>query len=72
MRKVRPHEAWPVHPKGYDLTELAKHYPSYDETVSLLWFQEDSGPRWPVKNFTAGPIASNDGLKELDSQQLHR
>ncbi len=25
-------------PTGYDLTELAKHYPAFDETFSLIWF----------------------------------
>jgi Zn-dependent peptidase ImmA (M78 family) len=56
-------------PKGYDLTELAKHYPTYDETFSLLWFEEDSGPDEPVKNFTGVPVDEDDGgLKELDGQ----
>lgn len=54
-------------PKGYDLTELAKHYPNYDETFSLLWFEADSGPDEPVNNFAGVPAAEDDGgLKELD------
>lgn len=54
-------------PKGYDLIELAKHYPSYDETFSLVWFEQDSGPDEPVKNFAGVPVAEDDGgLKELD------
>lgn len=54
-------------PKGYDLIELAKHYPTYDETFSLLWFEEDSGPDQPVKNFAGVPVEEDDGgLKELD------
>jgi Zn-dependent peptidase ImmA (M78 family) len=54
-------------PKGYDLMELAKHYPSYDETFSLLWFEQDSGPDEPVKNFAGVPAEEDDGgLKELD------
>ena len=54
-------------PKGYDLVELAKHYPSYDETFSLLWFKQDSGPDEPVKNFAGVPEKEDDGgLKELD------
>lgn len=54
-------------PKGYDLIELAKHYPSYDETFSLLWFEQDSGPDEPVKNFAGVPVEEDDGgLKELD------
>jgi Zn-dependent peptidase ImmA (M78 family) len=54
-------------PKGYDLTELAKHYPDYDETFALLWFEQDSGPDEPVKNFGGVPVEEDDGgLKELD------
>jgi Zn-dependent peptidase ImmA (M78 family) len=54
-------------PKGYDLIELAKHYPSYDETFSLLWFEQNSGPDEPVKNFSEVSIEEADGgLKELD------
>jgi len=54
-------------PKGYDLTELAKHYPNYDETFALLWFEQDSGPDEPVKNFSGVPLEHDDGgLKELD------
>jgi hypothetical protein len=30
-------------PKGYDLTELAKHYSAFEETFSLLWFEQDRG-----------------------------
>jgi Zn-dependent peptidase ImmA (M78 family) len=54
-------------PKGYDLIELSRHYPSYDETFSLLWFEEESGPEEPVKNFSGAPLDQDDGgLKELD------
>ena len=54
-------------PKGYDLIELAKHYPSYDETFSLLWFDQDSGPDEPVKNWSGVPQYEDyGGLKELD------
>jgi Zn-dependent peptidase ImmA (M78 family) len=54
-------------PQGYDLIELAKHYPDYDETFSLLWFEQDSGPDEPVKNFAGVPAQEDDGgLKELD------
>ena len=53
-------------PQGYELTELAKHYPDYDETFSLLWFENDDGPDEPVNTFSA-KTAANDGLlKELD------
>lgn len=54
-------------PKGYELTELSKHYPDYDETFSLLWFEQDSGPNTPVKNWHGVPQQEDDGgLKELD------
>ena len=54
-------------PKGYDLTELAKHYPAFDETFSLIWFDQDSGPDKPVKNWSGVPAPEDDdGLKELD------
>jgi Zn-dependent peptidase ImmA (M78 family) len=54
-------------PNGYDLTELAKHYPAFDETFSLLWFEPDSGPDEPVKAWS-GSVAQDDdgGLQELD------
>lgn len=54
-------------PKGYDLTELAKHYPTFEETFSLLWFEQDSGPVEPVNNWSGTPTQEDDGgLKELD------
>lgn len=53
-------------PRGYDLTELAKHYPEYDETFALLWFEDDSGPEEPVNTFLAKPQEDDGGLKELD------
>jgi Zn-dependent peptidase ImmA (M78 family) len=53
--------------KGYDLNELAKHYPNFDETFSLLWFEPDSGPDTPARSW-GGSVAQEDdgGLKELD------
>jgi Zn-dependent peptidase ImmA (M78 family) len=54
-------------PRGYDLTELAKHYPDYDETFTLLWFEHDCGPGEPVKNIAGVPDQEDDGgLRELD------
>lgn len=53
-------------PQGYDLTELAKHYPEYDETFALLWFEGDSGPEEPVNTFSRMPQKDDGGLKELD------
>ncbi|WP_213958035.1 MULTISPECIES: ImmA/IrrE family metallo-endopeptidase [unclassified Variovorax] len=54
-------------PKGYELTELAKHYPTFEETFSLIWFEQDSGPDEPVKNWSGTPTQEDDdGLKELD------
>jgi len=53
-------------PRGYDLTELARHYSEYDETFALLWFEGDSGPEEPVNTFLGKPRADDGGLKELD------
>ncbi|MFC5606085.1 ImmA/IrrE family metallo-endopeptidase [Variovorax soli] len=54
-------------PKGFDLIELAKHYPSFDETFALIWFEQDSGPDEPVKNWGGTPIQEDgDSLRELD------
>lgn len=53
-------------PQGYDLTELAKHYPEYDETFALLWFEGDSGPEEAVNTFSSRPQEDDGGLKELD------
>jgi Zn-dependent peptidase ImmA (M78 family) len=53
-------------PQGYDLTELAKHYPEYDETFALLWFEGDSGPEEPVNTFSRRLQEDDGGLKELD------
>lgn len=53
-------------PKGYDLVELAKHYPAFEETFSLLWFVQDSGPEEPVQNWSGTPTQEDDGPRELD------
>jgi Zn-dependent peptidase ImmA (M78 family) len=53
-------------PRGYDLTELARHYPEYDETFALLWFDDDNGPEEPVNTFSGKPQEDDGGLKELD------
>jgi len=53
-------------PKGYDLVELAKHYPAFEETFSLLWFEQDSGPEEPVQNWSSTPVQEDDELRELD------
>lgn len=54
-------------PQGYDLVELAKHYSNYDETFSIIWFNQESGPNEPVKNWGGVPQQDDDsGLKELD------
>lgn len=53
-------------PQGYELTELAKHFPNYDETFALLWFDSDDGPDEPVNTFSARPATDDGLLKELD------
>jgi len=54
--------------QGYDLTELSKHYPEYDETFSLIWFDSDDGPDEPVNTFTRSGQQSHGSelLQELD------
>lgn len=54
--------------RGYDLTELSKHYPEYDETFSLIWFDSDDGPDEAVNTFTRIDHQSGDSelLQELD------
>lgn len=54
-------------PNGYDLTELAKHDPVFEETFSLLWFEPDSGPDEPVRAWSGSVTKEDDdGLQELD------
>jgi Zn-dependent peptidase ImmA (M78 family) len=54
--------------QGYDLTELSKHYPEFDETFSLIWFDNEDGPDEPINTFTKNDRQSHDSelLKELD------
>lgn len=53
--------------KGYELTELAKNYPSFDEAFSLIWFEPDDGPDVPVKGLGSSAAREEDaGLAELD------
>jgi Zn-dependent peptidase ImmA (M78 family) len=54
-------------PNGYELTEVAKHSPEFDETFSLIWFDPDTGPEESVNNWSGVPERDDDeGLKELD------
>lgn len=54
-------------PKGYDLTEIARHYPEYDQAFALVWFEEDDGPSEPVKTSTrTAPSQDDELLRELD------
>lgn len=54
--------------QGYDLTELSKHYPEYDETFSLIWFDSDDGPDEAVNTFTRSDhqLGDSELLQELD------
>lgn len=52
--------------QGYDLTEMARHYPEFDQTFSLIWFEEDDGPAEPVNTFRKSPQVDDGLLKELD------
>lgn len=55
-------------PKGYELTELARHSLEFNEAFSLIWFEPEAGPEEPVKNSAGVPQRDDDGggLKELD------
>lgn len=53
--------------QGYDLNEMARHYPDYQQTFSLIWFDTDDGPAEPVKSFTHTTEAT-EGLVELTGE----
>ena len=53
--------------QGYDLNEMARHYPDFQQTFSLIWFDTDDGPAEPVKSFTHKSEAT-EGLAELTGE----
>lgn len=53
--------------QGYDLNEMARHYPDFQQTFSLIWFDTDDGPAEPVKSFTHKTEAT-EGLAELTGE----
>jgi|SRR5450830_259007 len=53
--------------KGLDLYELARHYPRFDTTVALLWFDEEDLPQVEQDRFGAR-IATDDGVSELTGE----
>lgn len=57
-------EDWP---KGLELIELARHHPSSDTTLSLIWFSEDDAPTFEVDRF-GRRIADDEGLPELTGE----
>lgn len=54
-------EDWP---SGLDLVELSRHHADSDTTLSLLWFEEDDGPKVEVDRF-GQRVQEDNGLDEL-------
>jgi Zn-dependent peptidase ImmA (M78 family) len=53
--------------KGSDLWEMARHYARFDQTVSLLWFDEEDLPDADVSRFKAA-TSEDEGLSELTGE----
>lgn len=54
-------------PKEDELFECARHYPTFDQTVALLWFEEDE--QAPMRTVRYGTRYGEDqGLKELTGE----
>lgn len=57
-------ESWP---SGLELTELSRHHPSSDTTLSLLWFDQEDAPKVEVDRFGRS-IEEDEGLQELTGE----
>lgn len=57
-------ENWP---SGLELSELSRHHPSSDTTLSLLWFDEEDAPRIEVDRF-GNRVEEDEGLQELTGE----
>lgn len=53
--------------RGLELTEMARHLPNYDTTLSLLWFEEEDLPAVEIDRFGAR-IVDDGGLAELTGE----
>lgn len=53
---------------GGELSEIARHYPRYDTTVSLLWFPEDELPEMETDRFGRRVDDDDGGLPELTGE----
>jgi hypothetical protein len=53
--------------KGSDLWEMSRHYARFDQTVSLLWFDEEDLPEDDVRRSKAAG-SSDEGLSELTGE----
>lgn len=53
--------------KGSDLWEMSRHYARYDQTVSLLWFDEEDLPNEDVRRFKT-TTSEDEGLSELTGE----
>lgn len=56
---------------GYELWELSRHYPTFDQTVSLLWCAEEDLPAGEVDRFNRRVEDEDDGgLQELTGELI--
>ena len=53
--------------KGSDLWEMSRHYARYDQTVSLLWFDEEDLPAEDLRRFKIG-ATEDERLNELTGE----
>jgi Zn-dependent peptidase ImmA (M78 family) len=53
--------------KGSDLWEMSRHYARFDQTVSLLWFDEEDLPDADIPRFKAA-TSEDEGLSELTGE----
>ena len=53
--------------RGYDMSEMARNYPRFDETIALLWFDDEDMPEVEINRF--GQVETDDGgLAELTGE----
>lgn len=53
--------------QGFDLSEMSRHYPRFDTTVSLLWFPQEEQPKVEIDRF-GRRVSDDGGLSELTGE----